>query len=213
MKKNLQLLQVFIFFLLVHSVLGQNISPINPENLPFATKDSKNIPIEKKLQYGSNYHLTTTNQPDFSGRETGLKSDQLDISMNYSSYRYLAPQNLINIRLSPLTSFLEYQHGISSEKTYRGRFKTRSKYLYAQFGMHPAINFPDGYTIGFKFGETFDHFEMSGGVFWSFGSSYSIVLPSISYGYTTLGLKSKMRFNVGIGFPEIFYLGTSYVLD
>ena len=213
MKKKTQIFHVLLFFFLAHSVLGQNISPINPENLPFATKDSTNLFFEKNLQNDSNYHLTTTNQPDFSERETGLKSDQLDISMNQPYYRYLAPQNLINIRLSPLSSFIEYQHCVSSEKTYRGRFKTRSKYLYAQFGMHPAINFPDGYTIGFKFGETFDHFEMSGGVFWSFGSSYSIVLPSISYGYTTLGLKSKMRFNVGIGFPEILYLGTSYVLD
>jgi len=212
MKKKTQLFPVLFLFFLNHSIFGQKIFHHNDENIPMTTKDSTGLPSEKNLQYGSNLHLPTTNQLDFSEKQTRLKTDLLDINMNHSYHRYLPPQNLLNIRLSPLTSFLEYQHCVSSEKTYRGRFKTRSKYLYAQLGVHP-YNFPDGYAIGFKFGETFDHFEMSGGVFWSFGSSYSIVLPSISYGYTTLGLKSKMRFNVGIGFPEIFYLGTSYVLD
>ena len=130
-----------------------------------------------------------------------------------SVYRYNENSNKIKIGLSPITTVLEFHFNIPDGGQRFRRAYDSENYWIAQLGFHPLwIN---QLFLGLKRGYVINHFEAGFGVAFSTVSQVlfgSLLFPTFNVGFTTLGLNSKLRFNCGIGLPEIIYVGTSYSL-
>jgi hypothetical protein len=130
-----------------------------------------------------------------------------------NNYRYGEPSNKIKIGLSLITTVLEFHYYTPDGGQRFRNLNDSENYWIAQLGIHPF--WIDQFYFGIKRGVVYNHLEASLGVAFSMASEYffeSPLFPTFNVGFTTLGLKSKLRFNCGIGLPEIIYVGTSYSL-
>jgi hypothetical protein len=128
-------------------------------------------------------------------------------------YRYKEMANEIKIGISIVTPIIEYKYCTSADRAFRGGLNQIKKFWVAQLGYHLWAENQKKFSIGIKRGYTIDHFDAGIGILyttWVFSSPS--ILPCINLGFTTLGLKNRMRFNFGVGFPEFIYIGTSYSL-
>ncbi len=157
------------------------------------------------------------NEPAFDLQKS--KSSESINAFNPSSSQGMKPaqfydhRNRLKVGFSLITTVLEY-HYYSPDGGQRFRNLNDSEnYWIAQLGIHPFwIN---QFYFGIKRGVVYNHLEASLGVAFSMASVYffeSPLIPTFNVGYTTLGLKSRLRFNCGIGLPEIIYVGTSLSL-
>lgn len=179
----------------------------------FVSSELTPADVSKSVNLGFNQKkLSTIGFSSTTLTENPISTLNSELTRRYN-YRYGEPSNKIKIGLSLITTVLEF-HYYSPDGGQRFRNLNDSEnYWIAQLGIHPF--WIDQFYFGIKRGVVYNHLEASLGVAFSMASAYffeSPLFPTFNVGFTTLGLKSKLRFNCGIGLPEIIYVGTSYSL-